>query len=316
MVTGGAGYVGSHITEALVRAGMSVVVYDSLANGLESRIDFLRGKYDCDIPMVIADIQSLSKIEDAFREFKPYGVIHTAALKSVSESIRLPEKYMEVNFKGTQNILDAMSKLDIRNIIFSSTAAVYGLPQSQEMIREIDDTSPISPYGISKLLGENAVGKFLSVSKNRGTSLRFFNVVGRGSIELTDNSKDNLVPILLNRLSNNQPIEIFGTDYKTPDGTCVRDYVDVRDVASAHLSVALNLDRVPEAINIGTGKGVSVREMVELLIKMSEKSEISVIDRGRRTGDPDFICASTHLAQNVLNFNCEYSLPDSIRTVL
>jgi UDP-glucose 4-epimerase len=316
IVTGGAGYVGSHVTEALIRAGMSVVVYDSLINGLESRIDYLRRKYACEIPLIVEDIRNFRKIEEAFSMFKPYGVIHTAALKSVSESIREPETYIEVNFYGTKNILDVMAKLEIRNIIFSSTAAVYGLPQGQELIKESDVKNPISPYGGSKLLAENEVNKFLSDSKNRGTSLRFFNVVGRGSIDLTDNSHDNLVPILLNRMSKNLPIEIYGTDYQTSDGTCVRDYVDVRDVASAHLSVALNLQRVPHAINIGTGKGVSVREIVELVVNQSKTNEALVQDRPRRMGDADFVCASTELAKKAINFECQYSLSDSIRSVL
>lgn len=316
IVTGGAGYVGSHVTEALIRAGMSVVVYDSLLNGFESRIDYLRRKHACEIPLIVEDIRNLGKIEEAFSMFKPYGVIHTAALKSVSESIREPETYIEVNFTATKNILDIMAQHEIRNIIFSSTAAVYGLPQGQELIKESEAKNPISPYGRSKLLAENEVNKFLSDSENRGTSLRFFNVVGRGSIELADESNDNLVPILLNRISDNLPIEIYGTDYETSDGTCVRDYVDVRDVASAHLSVALNLQRLPDAINIGTGKGVSVREMVELVINQSTKNEALVLDRPRRMGDADFVCASTELAKKAINFECQYSLSDSIRSVL
>jgi UDP-glucose 4-epimerase len=316
VVTGGAGYVGSHITEAFVRAGMQVVVYDSLINGLESRIDYLEHKYECKIPMVNEDVRNLAKIEDTFRKFRPHGVIHTAALKSVSESIRDPKTYMEVNFHGTQNVLDVMSKLEIRNMIFSSTAAVYGLPRTQKMIKESDDTNPISPYGQSKLFAEGAVNKFLSDSKNKGTSLRFFNVVGRGSIELTDYSIDNLVPIIMKRLEDGAPIEIFGTDYETPDGTCIRDYVDVRDIASAHLSVALNLERTPNIVNVGTGKGVSVREMVELVLNQCNQSKIPVIDRPRRAGDAGFVCADTDLAKRTLRIKCEHSLADSIRSIL
>lgn len=316
VVTGGAGYVGSHITESFVRAGMSVVVYDSLINGLESRINYLNRKYDCKIPIVNADVRNLAKIEETFRKFRPYGVIHTAALKSVSESIRDPNEYMEVNFYGTQNILDTMTKLEVRNMIFSSTAAVYGLPSTKEMIKESDDTNPISPYGQSKLFAEGLVNEFLSDSRNKGTSLRFFNVVGRGSIELTDNSIDNLVPIIIKRLEEGAPIEIFGTDYETPDGTCVRDYVDVRDIASAHLSVASNLERTPNIVNIGTGKGVSVREMVELVLQQSNKSYFPVLDKPRRAGDADFVCANTDLAKSILKIKCEYSLADSIRSIL
>jgi UDP-glucose 4-epimerase len=238
LLTGGAGYIGSHVADEFLASGKDVVIYDSLYQGLESRIEYLRKKYKKEIPLIIADIRDTSKFNEVLATYKPYGIVHTAALKAVGESMEKPDEYFEVNLHATTKMLALAAQHNIHYFIFSSTAAVYGAPDHSNPIKEDDPKNPISPYGASKLAAESEVNKFLTTPGNHGTSLRFFNVVGTAAPELIDNSVENLVPIVINKLKAGQPPVIYGTDYPTPDGTCVRDYVDVRDIARAHLAAA------------------------------------------------------------------------------
>jgi UDP-glucose 4-epimerase len=208
-----------------------------------------------------------------------------------------------------------VSKHGVKNFIFSSTAAVYGSPNEGNFIKEDDEKNPISPYGASKLLAEAEVKKFLEVPGNQGTSLRFFNVVGSASPELLDNSVENLVPIVINKLNSGQPPVIFGTDYPTPDGTCIRDYVDVRDIARAHLLAADFTHTLPPALNVGTGNGVSVREIIAILCKSSGHKDVEVSEVGRREGDSACLYADVSLIENVLGFKAAYSLEVSTRSL-
>ena len=191
--------------------------------GLEPRVEYLRKKHKTEIPLIVADIRDTVKFEEALTTHKPYGVIHTAALKAVGESMETPDEYFEVNFHATSKMIELLKKHNIHNFIFSSTAAVYGSPEHSNPCKEDDAKSPISPYGSSKLAAEDEVNKFLAIQGNQGTSLRFFNVIGTAAPELMDNSVENLVPIVINKLKAGQPPVIFGTDYPTPDGTCIRD---------------------------------------------------------------------------------------------
>jgi UDP-glucose 4-epimerase len=236
LLTGGAGYIGAHIADEFIRAGKSVVIYDSLYQGLEHRISYLRTKHNIDIPLIKADIRDYNEIEGVIRKYKIDGIVHTAALKAVGESMEKPDEYFEVNLTATNELIDIAKRNNVKKFIFSSTAAVYGSPDSMDPCKEDGPKAPISPYGDSKYQAEAKVTAFINTPGNHGTSLRFFNVVGTAAPELLDNSVENLVPIVLGKLNAGKAPEIFGTDYPTTDGTCVRDYVDVRDIAACTFS--------------------------------------------------------------------------------
>jgi UDP-glucose 4-epimerase len=315
LLVGGAGYIGSHVADEFLASGKDVVIYDSLYQGLESRIDYLRQKYNKEIPLIVADIRDTAKFDEVLTTYKPYGIVHTAALKAVGESMEKPDEYFEVNFHATTKMLELISQHGIKNFIFSSTAAVYGAPDHSNPIKEDDEKNPISPYGASKLAAEGEVNKFLAIPGNHGTSLRFFNVVGTAAPELLDNSVENLVPIVINKLKAGQPPVIYGTDYPTPDGTCVRDYVDVRDIARAHLAAADSPAQLPLAMNVGTGRGGSVRQVIKLVCDAAGKSDVVVDERERRAGDPASLCADVDLIKNNLNLDCKFILKTSIESL-
>jgi UDP-glucose 4-epimerase len=314
LITGGSGYVGSHITDLFLADNKKVVLYDSLHQGLESRVEYLQKKHKTEIPLVIADIRDTVKFEEVLITYKPYGVIHTAALKSVGESMEKPDEYFEVNFYATLKMLELLKKHNIHNFIFSSTAAVYGSPEHSNPIREDDSKNPISPYGASKLAAEGEVNKFLAIPGNHGTSLRFFNVIGTAAPELMDNSVENLVPIVINNLEAGRPPVIFGTDYSTPDGTCIRDYVDVRDVARAHL-VAADSAALPAVMNVGTGRGASVREVIKLVCDAAALDDVMAIETERRSGDPAFLCADVTLINKAIGFVAKHPIEASVKSL-
>jgi len=315
LITGGAGYIGAHIADEFIKAGKSVVLYDSLYQGLQSRVDYLRTKHNLDIPFIKADIRDYNEIEGVIQKYKVDGIVHTAALKAVGESIEKPDEYFEVNLTATNELIEIAKRNHITKFIFSSTAAVYGSPGTMEPCREDGPKAPISPYGESKYQAEAKVTSFINTPGNHGTSLRFFNVVGTAAQELLDNSVENLVPIVLGKLNKGEAPEIFGTDYPTHDGTCIRDYVDVRDIARAHLAAADATNQLPPALNIGTGRGASVREVIDLVLKALSESDTQVIASPRRAGDPAFLCADVTLAKSAMGFESRYSLEEGIRSL-
>jgi UDP-glucose 4-epimerase len=315
LLVGGAGYIGAHVADEFLASGKDVVIYDSLYQGLESRIEYLRKKYNKEIPLIVADIRDSAKFDEVLTTYKPYGIVHTAALKAVGESMEKPDEYFEVNFHATTKMLELISKHNIHNFIFSSTAAVYGAPDHSNPIKEDDEKNPISPYGASKLAAEGEVNKFLAIPGNHGTSLRFFNVVGTAAPELMDNSVENLVPIVINKLKAGQAPVIYGTDYPTPDGTCVRDYVDVRDIARAHLAAADAKGSLPLAMNVGTGRGGSVREVIKLVCAAAGRSDVVAVEAERRAGDPAFLCADVSRIKNAIEFTSKHSLEVSAESM-
>jgi UDP-glucose 4-epimerase len=316
LVTGGAGYIGSHIADEFLRSGKSVIIYDSMKTGLESRVEYLKTKYKSEIPLVKSDIRNHAELKRVFQHYEIEGIVHTAALKSVSESIEKPKEYFEVNFDATLALIEIASGYRDMKLIFSSTAAVYGNPDSMLPCRESDAYSPTTPYGESKLKAEVAVTDYLNSINTQGASLRFFNVIGSGAPQLEDSSTENLVPILLNRLRAGLGVSIFGTDYPTSDGTCVRDYVDVRDISRAHLAVADSIEAIPRVMNIGTGSGASVRSIVKVIEEMSKTSFVHVNESPRREGDPAFLCADIELAKVSLGFEAKYKLEDSLGSLV
>ena len=316
LLTGGAGYIGSHIADEFIRAGKSVVIYDSLYQGLESRIQYLRDKHQVEIPLIVADIRDYNELEGVIAKYQPTGIVHTAALKAVGESMEKSAEYFEVNLDATKELLEIAKRAGVKKFIFSSTAAVYGSPDSMDPCTESGPKAPISPYGDSKYQAETFVSAFINTPGSSGTSLRFFNVVGCAkSPELLDNSVENLVPIVINKLKVGTAPEIFGTDYPTPDGTCIRDYVDVRDIARAHLAAADATTKLPDAINIGTGRGASVREIIKLVLDATGKSDTQIIESPRRAGDPAFLCADIQVAKNAMGFTSQYSLESSVKSL-
>jgi UDP-glucose 4-epimerase len=315
LITGGAGYIGTHIADLFIEDGKGVVLLDSLYQGLSSRVDYLRKKHNTDIPLEVVDIRDYTAIENILKENNFAGIVHTEALKAVGESVEKPDEYKEVNFTATTELLKLAQKHGVKKFLFSSTAAVYGSPDTMEPCKENGPLAPISPYGSTKLDAESKVTEFINTPGNSGTSLRFFNVVGTASRELLDNSVENLVPIVLGKLNKGEAPVIFGTDYPTTDGTCVRDYVDVRDIAQAHLVAANATGAIPPIINVGTGRGASVREIINLVLEAVNKSDTAVIETPRRAGDPAFLCANVDLATTEIGFKSKYGIEESIRSL-
>jgi UDP-glucose 4-epimerase len=275
----------------------------------------LSKKHGREIPLHVIDIRDYTAVENILKSQTFTGIVHTAALKAVGESVEKPDEYKEVNFTATTELLKLAQKYGVKKFLFSSTAAVYGSPDTMEPCRENGPLAPISPYGSTKLDAESKVTEFINTPGNSGTSLRFFNVVGTASQELLDNSVENLVPIVLGKLNKGEAPVIFGTDYPTTDGTCVRDYVDVRDIAQAHLVAANATGAIPPIINVGTGRGASVREIINLVLDAVNKSDTEVIEAPRRAGDPAFLCANVDLAATEMGFKSKYSLEESIRSL-
>jgi UDP-glucose 4-epimerase len=305
LVTGGAGYIGSHVVEAFLADNQEVIVLDSLTTGSK---DILSK----DVHIEVVDIRNESKIESIFRENRIDGVIHLAALKSVSNSITNPLEYNQVNFEGTKNILSACEKFNVLNFVQSSSAAVYGNVKSG-YAKETDPLQPLSPYGLSKVNAERALEEYVSKSIVLGTSLRFFNVIGAAQRKLRDKSQDNLIPLVLNSIKNNKSPVIFGDMYPTHDGTCIRDYVHVEDIANAHLLVAKNLSsrRVSTAINIGTGLGYSVREVISEILEQT-KSSLKPLVTEPRKGDPAILVANTDRAKSEVGFETKSTFKEMI----
>ena len=315
LITGGAGYIGTHIADLFIEAGKDVVLLDSLYQGLESRVDYLRSKHGINIPLEVLDIREYAKVDALIAAGNFTGIVHTAALKAVGESMEKPDEYQEVNYTGTVELIESAKRHGVKRFIFSSTAAVYGSPDSMDPCREDGPTAPISPYGSSKLSAESKVTDFISIPGNHGSSLRFFNVVGVANKALLDNSVENLVPIVINKIKAGQTPVIYGHDYPTTDGTCVRDYVDVRDIAAAHLAAADATQALPATMNIGTGNGASVREIVQFVIDAMGRREITPVHTDRRAGDPAFLCADVSLAKLAMGFTSRYSLKESIESL-
>ena len=309
LVAGGAGYIGSHVVKTMLDQSYEVLVVDNLLSGLIGRLDS-RSKF------VKGDICDHNFILGLLREFNVKGIINLAALKSVEDSRLFPEEYERVNHLGVRNLIECSISSRVNFFVQSSSAAVYGNSKSR-FVDESSSLLPISPYGQTKVAAESEINRFVSDGHGRGVSLRYFNVLGSAEYKLRDNSNKNIVPMVLANLDAGIPPVIFGADYATKDGTCIRDYVHVSDVARAHLLAVAALERgtLPSAVNIGTGTGYSVREVIDEIItqRMSPlKPEIS----GRREGDPEELVAEVNLAREVMGFIAEKGLREMIRSAI
>lgn len=308
LVTGGAGYIGAHVVRLLQEQGEQVVVVDDLSTGRADRIG--------DAVLVECDVAApgaVDVITEALKSHDVRAVIHFAGRKQVGESVEKPAWYYEQNVGGLTNVVTAMEAAGVDRLVFSSSAATYGMP-AVSSVEEKLHAQPINPYGETKLIGEwlgRAAGHAWGL---RFVALRYFNVAGAGWPELGDPAILNLVPMVLDRLERGQRPKIFGDDYPTPDGTCIRDYIHVLDLAKAHLASLDYLDadeREYDVFNVGTGTGASVREVIDQIGRASTLDVTADIEP-RRAGDPPQLVASPERIQGTLGWEAEQGLEEII----
>lgn len=307
MVTGGAGYIGAHTSRLLAGRGDYVLVVDDLVTGSRDRIP--------ELPVVQLNISAGSSTQLAalMREHRIDAVIHFAGQKQVAESVEKPAWYYEQNVGSVAQLLLAMEDAGVMKLVFSSSAAVYG--DASGAIGEDAPTNPINPYGASKLVGEQIITASSRAWPLRAASLRYFNVGGAGAPELGDTQALNLIPICFEQIAAETPPIIFGDDYETQDGTCVRDYVHVSDVADAHLAVLDALAAQPgnAILNIGTGVGTSVRVMVDSILATSG-SELRPVTAARRQGDPAAVVGVVDAMRELTGWSARYTVADIVES--
>jgi UDP-glucose 4-epimerase len=307
MVTGGAGYIGAHIARSFLQADVEVVVFDDLSLG---RREFVPDG----AAFVEASILDEDAIARAFREYSVTGVVHLAALKYAGVSVERPLDFYEVNVEGTRRLVKAMVSGAVRNLVFSSSAAIFGTPDV-EVVDEDTVKQPESPYGESKLIGEWLIHDVARIADLNHCSLRYFNVVGSGDPSVYDVSPYNLFPAVFKAITEGRRPQLNGVDYLTPDGTCVRDYIHVQDVADAHVVVARALeagDSLALEYNIGTGSGTSVLQILEAMRNVVPALDWDVADR--RPGDPARIVTSSEKLTQDLGWSAKYDLGDMVRS--
>lgn len=306
LVTGGAGYIGSHVVRALADAGTPVVVIDDLSTGLPQFVAD-------DVPLVRANLLETAVVANTLTEHGVTGVIHIAGYKYAGESVKRPVHTYRENVSAMVSLLDAMADAKVGNLVFSSSAATFGTPDV-EVVDESTATRPESPYGESKLIGEWLLRDVARATGLAHTSLRYFNVVGSGFDDIYDVSPHNLFPKVFDLLYRGQTPQINGDDYPTADGTCIRDYVHVSDLALAHVAAARRMEQgetMEPVYNLGSGAGTSVRQI------MTTIREVTGIDfeptvNPRRAGDPARIVATGDLAARDLDWQMRHSLTDMV----
>lgn len=308
LVTGGAGYIGSHVVRAFGQVGLGVVVLDDLSSGHREFVP-------ADVPLVVGSVLDVDLVRGAIAEHGVDGVVHLAGFKYAGVSVSRPLHTYEQNVTGTAHLLAAMAAEGVDRIVFSSSAGVYGTPDV-ERVTEATATTPQSPYGESKLIGEWLLADQGRATGLHHTSLRYFNVVGSGTPDLYDTSPHNLFPLIFEALLAGRTPRINGDDYATPDGTCVRDYVHVADLADAHVAAARALAEgrdLEPVYNLGSGDGVSVRQIMTAVAEVTGLAFAPEIGP-RRPGDPARIVASGELAARDLGWAMRHSLEDMVRS--
>lgn len=308
LVTGGAGYIGSHIVAALMAAGKPVVVLDNLSTGR-------KGFVPPGTPLVRGDILDRTLLTGLMSQYDVSGVVHVAGFKYAGVSVEQPLHTYEQNVTGTTVLLGAMRDCGITRMVFSSSASVYGTPDL-DIVLEDSPKKPESPYGESKLIGEWLIADEARARGIAHTSLRYFNVVGSDLPYVFDVSPHNLFPLIFDALLSGESPHINGDDYPTSDGTCVRDYVHVSDVAAAHVAAAKHLESgkpLEAAYNLGSGVGSSVAEIMGTVAEVTGIRFTPVV-RPRRGGDPARIVASGALAQRDLGWAMRHSLADMVKS--
>ncbi len=309
-MTGGAGYIGSHVVRLLQQQGQEAVVIDDLSSGSKQRLGSAK-LVNLDLAADSATQQLAQLIEAESVE----AVIHLAARKQVGESVSKPEWYFEQNIGGMAHLLEAMRLTNVNKMVFSSSAATYGMPDT-DFVNEDFNCKPINPYGQTKLIGEWMTSNAERAWGLRAVNLRYFNVAGAGWADLADTAKMNLVPIVFDALASGKAPAVFGKDYDTVDGSCVRDYVHVLDLAEAHLAALSYLardDRKHSTFNVGTGVGASVLEVLNE-IKRASKIDFEVDVQPRRPGDPPYLCADVSRIKNELGWTAKRDLAEIIES--
>ncbi len=306
LVTGGAGYIGAHVVRALGRAGLESVVVDDFSSGHRAFVPD-------DVRLLDLNVLHAKQLVERLEGTPIEAVVHLAAYKYAGVSVQRPLHTWRQNVSGTLSLLRAMERLDVGRIVFSSSAAVYGTTDV-DIVTERTPTSPESPYGESKLVGEWMIRDQGVATGLRHTSLRYFNVVGSGEPGLYDSSPHNLFPLVIRALDEGHRPKIFGDDYPTADGTCVRDYVHVADLAEAHVSAVRSLlaDEALEPVyNLGSGEGVSVRQIMGAVARTTGVDFEPLVE-GRRPGDPARIVASGELAARDLDWKMRHTIDDMV----
>ncbi len=310
LITGGAGYIGSHTAKHLARFGHQIVVLDNLSRGHPWAVKWG--------PLEPVDLLDLPAVQGAVQRHRPDAVVHFAAYALVGESVQDPGLYYRNNFVGSLNLIQAMVEADCAKLVFSSTCATYGNPQ-RPLLDESHPQSPTNPYGHSKLMVEQVLADFDRSQGLKSCALRYFNACGadpEGELGEVHDPETHLIPCIFNALIHDQPLKIFGDQYPTPDGTCIRDYINILDLASAHRLALEALEaRKPlrPAYNLGTGRGHSVREVVAIVEKVTGR-KVPVEICQPRPGDPPSLVASAQLARQDLGWQPEWTdLEASIR---
>ncbi|MFB6662637.1 UDP-glucose 4-epimerase GalE [[Kitasatospora] papulosa] len=295
LITGGAGYIGAHVAKAMTGAGERVVVLDDMTTGIARRLP-------AEVTLVRGSASDRAVLDRVLAEHAVTGVVHLAAKKQVGESVEKPLLYYRENVTGLAVLLEAVVAAGVKRLLFSSSAAVYGVPDV-DLITEETPCAPINPYGETKLAGEwlvRAAGRAHGIST---ACLRYFNVAGAAEPELADTGVFNVVPMFFDRLTRGEAPRIFGDGYPTPDGTCVRDYIHVADLAEAHLAVARHLDGTPEGgdltVNIGRGEGVSVRRLAELVGEVTGLRTEPVVDPPRPGDAARAVASADRMAERL-----------------
>jgi UDP-glucose 4-epimerase len=305
LITGGAGYIGAHVVRAMTQAGHRVVVLDDLSTGLHRKVPNT-------VELIASSVLDTAAVHNALIEHQITGVMHIAAKKSVEESVRLPELYHEQNVIGMESLLTAISDTGVRRFVLSSSAAVYGAPESGT-VDEGSATEPINPYGATKMQQEVLLRDHADDLGLSWLALRYFNVAGAGADDLGDTGIHNLIPLVLRALERHEHPQVFGDDYPTADGTCVRDYIHVQDLAQAHVVAAERTSEAGhrEVYNVGRGEGFSVLEVLQAVRRVTGVAFDHDV-APRRPGDPPTLIATTDRITEELGWRATRDLDDIV----
>lgn len=306
LLTGGAGYIGGHVSRALAAAGQPVIVLDDLSTGSVDRVP-------ATVPLVRGSVHDVDLVRATLRDHRITGVVHLAAKKSVSDSVQNPLLYYRENVEGFRSVLDAMDREGVRRMVLSSSAAVYGMPDI-DAVDEQTSTEPVNPYGETKLVCERMLRNLGRAQGMSWIVLRYFNVAGAQAPELADDGDSNLIPMVFRALEDGDAPRIFGGDYPTADGSCVRDFIHVADLADAHVAAVnrLNVSPTTEVYNVGRGEGYSVREVLLAVQHVTGSSTAPEVVQ-RRLGDPARVVGDTDKINTELGWRARRDLDDMVR---